>query len=80
MEIPPRHKTLLAHVKAGGHVWVVLLTTMPGRSCKAWMLAAWEYWSLQPKYGSRDRFIRENYRPSVESPCNPAKPRQMLLF
>lgn len=80
MEILPRHKTLLAHVKAGGYMWIVLLTTMPGRSCKAWRLMAGEYWSIQPKYGNRDRFIRENYRPVIESACNPELPQQRSLF
>lgn len=63
-----------------GTVWVVLLTTMPGKRCQAWHLKKGDYWSLQPKHGTRDRHIRENFPPTIEGEQNPEKPRQLSLL
>lgn len=80
LEIMAGRRTLLAHVKAEGMMWVVLLTTMPGDCCKAWRMPPGEYWQLQPRYGSRDRFIRENMAPAIKGRANAGKARQTSLF
>ncbi len=79
--IQPRCKTDLSHHFApDGSVWVVLLTEMPGKRCQAWHLSRSNYYSLEPKHGSRDRFIREHMEPVIEGERNPPKPMQLLLF
>ena len=79
--IAPRHKMILVHYPLpDGTVWVVLLTTMPGDSSKAWHMTKREYWSIQPKHGTRDRYIRENMQPTISTTANPQKPRQQSLF
>ncbi len=81
LTIQPRHKVALAHfVLNDGSVWVVLLTTMPGDCHKAWHLTQKEYWSLQPKHGTRDRYIRENRTPTFSATKNPPKPITLSLF
>lgn len=80
LAILPRHRMALQHFTVGEHIWVVLLTRMPGDSCKAWRMPKWEYWRLQPKYGSRDRYIRENVPPYILSEANPSPPREQSLF
>ncbi len=77
IDILPRHKVSLEHRAVGEDMWVVLLTTMPGDSCKAWKLNKKEYWQIEPKHGTRDRYIRENYPPTIEGPKNP---QQTKLF
>jgi hypothetical protein len=77
IDILPRHKVALEHRAVGEEMWIVLLTTMPGDACKAWKLHKKEYWSLEPKHGSRDRYIRENYPPYIEGQKNP---KQASLF
>ena len=65
--IKPRCKTDLTHHYApDGSVWVVLLTEMPGKRCQAWHLSRADYYSLEPKHGSRDRFVREHMQPTIE--------------
>lgn len=78
--IEPRHRTALQHVRVGGSVWVVLLTAMPGQRCQAWRLGVGEYWGLQPRYGSRDRFVRENMQPTLEGDANPQRHAELSLF
>lgn len=78
--IQPRHRVALQHFTVDGHIWVVLLTRMPGDSCKAWMMPKWEYWKLRPKYGSRDRYIRENFPPHILGEVNPQIPQLASLF
>ena len=79
--IAPRHKMILVHYPLpDGTVWVVLLTTMPGDSSKAWHMNKREYWSIQPKHGTRDRYIRENMQPTISTTANPQKPQQQSLF
>lgn len=80
IQIKPRHKIALEHFQVLNDIWVVLLTLMPGDSSKAWRLTKKEYWTLQPKHGTRDRFIRENYTPTIQAAANPAKPVQTSLF
>lgn len=75
--IKPRHKVALEHRKVGNEMWVVLLTLMPGDCCKAWRAPIGEYWKLEPKHGSRDRFIRANWLPCLKGACNP---KQLQLF
>lgn len=78
--IKPRHKVALEHRFVGNDVWVVLLTKMPGQRSKAWKLTKGEYWRLQPKHGTRDRFIRENYPPIMEGPPNPVQRSIPFIF
>lgn len=79
--IQPRCKTDLSHhFDTDGSVWVVLLTEMPGKRCQAWHLSRADYYSLEPKHGSRDRFVREHMQPTIEGEPNPPKPTQLLLF
>ena len=79
--IKPRCKTDLTHHYApDGSVWVVLLTEMPGKRCQAWHLSRADYYSLEPKHGSRDRFVREHMQPTLEGEKNPSNPTQLLLF
>lgn len=81
--IAPRHKMALQHYPMpDGMVWVVLLTTMPGDSSKAWHMSRGQYWSIRPKHEYRDRWIRENMPPAIEADRNPPKPRvlPLLLF
>ena len=84
LTIEPRHKVALDHfLMTDGTVWVVLLTTMPGDSPKAWHMTKREYWSLQPKHGTRDRYIRENFTPTIVGTANPPKrlrPLQLCLL
>ena len=81
IEIQPRHKVELEHARTDdGHIWVVLLTTMPGDCCKAWKLTKGEYWQIQPKHGTRDRYIRENMTPTLTGTMNPPKPQQASLL
>lgn len=78
--ILPGHRMTLQHMKVGKEMWVVLLTTMPGDHCRAWRMPLGEYWHLKPRYGSRDRFIRENIPPVMEGGRNPEKARELSLF
>ena len=79
--IQPRCKTDLSHhFDMDGSIWVVLLTEMPGKRCQAWHLSRSDYYSLEPKHGSRDRFVREHMQPVIEGEPNPPKPMQLLLF
>jgi hypothetical protein len=79
--IKPRCKTGLSHhFDTDGSVWVVLLTEMPGKRCQAWHLSRKNYYSLEPKHGSRDRFVREHMQPVIEGEKNPPKPMPLLLF
>ena len=39
-----------------------------------------EYWSIQPKHGTRDRYIRENMQPTISTTANPQKPQQQSMF
>ena len=79
--IKPRCKTDLSHHFApDGTVWVVLLTEIPGKRCQAWHLSRADYYSLEPKHGSRDRFVREHMEPTIEGEKNPSNPTQLLLF
>lgn len=72
LTIEPRHKVALDHfLLDDGSVWVVLLTKMPGDCPKAWKMTKREYWNLQPKHGTRDRFIRENFTPTISGKTNP---------
>lgn len=81
IQIEPRHKTALEHfLMDDGTVWVVLLTTMPGKRCQAWHMTKREYWNLQPKHGTRDRLIRENFPATIEGEQNPEKLRQLTLL
>jgi len=81
LTIEPRHKVALDHfLMVDGTVWVVLLTTMPGDCCKAWKLTVGQYWQIQPKHGTRDRYIRENFTPTLTGTMNPPKPQQPSLF
>lgn len=74
--IAPRHKMILVHYPLpDSTVWVVLLTTMPGDSSKAWHMNKGDYWRIQPKHEYRDRWIRENLPPTLEADRNPEKPR-----
>ena len=70
---------LLQHVAVGADMWVVLLTTMPGDSPKAWRLSRGEYWQIQPKHEYRDRWIRENLPPTLEADRNPEKRKPIVL-
>lgn len=80
--IAPRHKMILCHIfTSDNSVWVVLLTRMPGDSSKAWHMPREEYWKIQPKHGTRDRYIREQIRPTLEAEKNPAREgRTQSLF
>jgi len=77
LTIKPKHKVALDHfLLDDGSVWVVLLTKMPGDCPKAWKMTKREYWNLQPKHGTRDRYIRENFTPTISGRMNP---QQSLL-
>lgn len=78
LAIQPGHRMLLTHQKVGTDMWVVLLTRMPGDHCKAWKMPLQEYWALEPKHGTRDRYVRENLVPEVVE--KKQKFFQMLLF
>lgn len=79
--IEPRHKVALDHfLMEDGMVWVVLLTDMPGDSPKAWHLTKREYWGLQPKHGTRDRYIRENFKPALVGRQNAPKRLPLALL
>lgn len=82
IQITPRHKVALEHFFTAGNddVWVVLLTKMPGDCPKAWHMTRREYWSIQPKHGTRDRWIRENMQPSITGRLNPPKQKQLTVF
>jgi len=81
LSIEPRHKVALDHfLLVDGTVWVVLLTRMPGDCPKAWHMTKREYWSIQPKHGTRDRYIRENMQPTIRTTVNPQKPQQQSMF
>lgn len=82
LKIEPRHKVALDHffTAEDADVWVVLLTTMPGDCPKAWHLTRREYWSIQPKHGTRDRYIRENLEPTITGKQNPPKYRQQSFL
>ena len=71
LTIQPRHRVALEHFAVDDDIWVVLLTFMPGDSNKAWRLSKWQYWNLQPKHGTRDRYVRENLPPTIEGKRNP---------
>ena len=72
LSIEPRHKVALEHFFLNdGTVWVVLLTKMPGDCPKAWRMSRREYWELNPKHGTRDRYIRENIPPTLTGAKNP---------
>jgi hypothetical protein len=73
-------RTLLTHVWDGDSVWVILLTAMPGKRCQAWQMTRSAYLNIVPKYGSRDRWVRENMQPTIVGDVNPSKPCQLLLF
>lgn len=79
IRIAPRHKIALEHFKVGGEIWVVLLTTMPGDSNKAWKFSQGAYWQMNPKHGTRDRYIRENFPPLYEGTRNPPKAEALTL-
>lgn len=81
LSIAPRHRVALQHfIVSDGTVWVVLLTTMPGDRPKAWHLTRRDYWSLQPKHGTRDRYVRENIEPTITGDVNPPRIRQLALL
>lgn len=84
ISIEPRHKVALEHfLLMDGTAWVVLLTEMPEQSDMAWRMTKREYWGIQPKHELRDRWIRENLKPTIEGPQNkpkPRRPRQLLIF
>lgn len=65
LAILPGHRMLLTHQKVGTDMWVVLLTRMPGDHCKAWKISLKDYWALEPKHGTRDRYVRENLEPTI---------------
>jgi hypothetical protein len=78
MAIKPGHKVELAHVRDGADILVVLLTTMPGDCCKLWRIPAAEYWQLNPKHGTRDRYIRENRPPTLAGAKNQRATQSIL--
>lgn len=80
LSIEPGHKMLLTRWRLGNDVWVVLLTLMPGQKPMAWKLSPGEYYKINPKHGSRERWIRENLAPTIEAPANENKPRQLMLM
>lgn len=80
ISIEKGHKVALQHFTIGSDMWVVLLTRMPGDCSKAWKLSRSEYWQLEPKHGTRDRYIRENQEPIMQSDENPKRVKQGLLF
>lgn len=81
LQIKPRHKVALEHFAiSDGTIWIVLLTSMPGDFPKAWHMTKQEYWKIQPKHGTRDRWIRENIPPTISEKPNPPKPIQQLFF
>lgn len=80
ISIPPRCRTVLQHFEVGKEMVVVLLTKMPGDRCRAWRMKIWEYWQLRPRYGSRDRYIRENMPPTMEGRTNERPAPELSLF
>lgn len=58
--IAPGHWTTLQHCFIDGYVYVVYLNRRNGIS-KVWRLSQDEYRALEPKHGSRDRFVSENF-------------------
>ena len=65
VKIKPRHWTTLEHRFVNGTVWIVYLNSKNGKN-KAWKLPVQEYLRLEPKHGTRDRFVKENFRPELE--------------
>lgn len=80
IQIRPRCKVALEHRTTEGDVWVVLLTRMPNQPSRAWKLSKGEYYRLMPKHGTRDRYIRENMQPTIESKPFNVVPKQDSLF
>ena len=79
LKIEERHKVLLVSKKVGAMMWTVLLTEMPGQCPSAWTMPIGEYWKIQPKHGTRERWIRENLKPTYTAPTN-EKRRQLLAL
>lgn len=71
LEIQPRHRVAFEHFFVGNDVYVVLLTNMPGQADKVWKLTRKEYWALQTKHESRDRYIRAWHTPILVGEENP---------
>lgn len=80
ISIQSRCRTALQHFEVGNDMVVVLLTKMPGDRCRAWRMRKCEYWHLQPRYGSRDRYIRENMPPTMEGRTNELPAPELSLF
>ena len=79
--VKPRHKVALEHyLREDGTVWVVLVTRMPSDSSKAWHMTKGEYFRIQPKHGTRDRWIRENMPPTLQAEANPPREHFLPLF
>lgn len=79
LSIAPRHKVLLDHVPVGGDMWVVLLTDMPGDCDKAWRMTKRDYWGIQTLHESRDRWVRNRYKPTFQGSLNEVKAQEPLL-
>ena len=78
--IEPRHKVLLVSRKVGAMMWTVLLTEMPGQCPSVWTMPISEYWNIQPKHGTRERWIRENLKPTYTAPANVKRPTLLTLL
>ena len=80
LKIEDRHKVLLVSKKLGAMIWTVLLTDMPGQCPSAWTMQIGEYWKIQPKHGTRERWIRENLKPTYTAPANVKRPTLLTLL
>lgn len=80
LSILPRHKTLLTRRRIGEWIWIVLLTEMPGQKPMAWKLTPQHYYSINPKHGSRERWVRENLPPDFQADANPKRFIQLSLL
>lgn len=76
--IKPGRKVELTHIRDGADILVILLTTMPGDCCKMWRIPSGEYWQLNPKHGTRDRYIRENRTPTLSGAKNQRATQSIL--
>ena len=79
LSIEPGHKTLLTHQQYEGHVYVVLLTDMPGQTDKIWVLNSKDYYGIYSLHESRDRWVRNRIPPTYTEPPR-ASPQQASLF
>lgn len=80
LRISERKKMALEPFFLPQGVIVVLIDDRPGSKDMAWKVS-WERWKeLNPKHGSRVRYIREHLPPDLESPAHLRKQPEELSF